>query len=215
MTILEPVRRVLLTGFEPFGGESFNASEFVVKGLKGTIVSGSPIQCAVLPCAFVEAPRVLRELVEESRPDLVICLGEASGRTRITPEHRAVNLDHAPIADNRGRRPRQREIFSGAPLTRRSRLPVKGIVASLSREGFPAAASWSAGRHVCNHVFYHLMHHLRVGGWNRTCGGFIHVPALRPGLRSGKLALEDLPKAIRLAITTALDSNPGMPGIRY
>jgi pyroglutamyl-peptidase len=135
---------------------------------------------------------------------LVICLGQAGGRTAITPERVAINVDDARIPDNAGTQPVDRPVVRGGPAAYFSTLPVKAIVAGLRAEGVPAEVSQTAGTFLCNHVFYGLMHALRLRPGVR--GGFIHVPYLPEQALKGEssLAFEKLARAIARATEIAL-----------
>lgn len=167
--------RVLVTGFEPFGGSSVNASAEAV-GLLPDRIGEVEVVRAVLPCVFGEAPARLAELIEETAPDLVVAVGEAGGRTSVDLERIAVNLDDARIPDNAGARPIDRPVVEGAPLAYASGLPVKACAAAIDAAGIPGGVSNTAGSFVCNHVFFALMHLLDAHAGRR--GGFVHVPTL-------------------------------------
>lgn len=190
---------LLLTGFEPFGGAPDNPSQDIVRALEGKRFAGHRIAGAVLPCVFGAARRELARLLRRHRPAAVVCLGVAEGRSGITPERVAINLEDARIPDNAGAQPRDRPVVRGGPAAYWSTLPVKAIVAALEREGIPAAVSHTAGTFVCNHVFYSLMHAVRRRG---VRAGFIHVPAA-VGLqepRSPGLPLATQVRGIALAL---------------
>lgn len=195
---------VLVTGFEPFGGEAMNPSREIARKLTGQVIVGHAVVGAVLPCVFGEANAELRRLLSAHRPVLVICVGQAGGRGSITPERVAINVDDARIADNAGAQPTDRAIVRGGPAAYFSTLPVKAIVAALRADGLPAEVSQTAGTFVCNHVFYGLMHALRRKRGVR--GGFIHVPFLPEQAKEGQssLPLETMVSAVALAVETAL-----------
>ncbi len=194
---------VLLTGFEPFGGDATNPSQDIVRALAGRKIAGHRVVGLVLPCVFGRSARELRAALKRERPALAICLGVAAGRAAITPERVAVNFDDARIPDNAGAQPTGRPVVRGGPAAYFSTLPVKAIVAALARRGLPAAVSPTAGTFVCNHVFYSLMRALGPGGRRR--GGFIHVPAADAGGGTRPwLPLADQIAGIELAIRTAL-----------
>jgi pyroglutamyl-peptidase len=197
---------VLVTAFEPFGGEAVNASREVLSRLDPAGLPGVELRRAVLPVVFGHGAEVLRAAVVEHRPDVVICLGQADGRADITPEKVAVNFDDARIADNAGQRPVDLPIVAGGPAAYFSTLPVGAMVAGLRAKGVPASLSLSAGSFVCNHVFYALMHFLAAER-PEVRGGFVHLPCLpeqvkgRPGAPG--LALErslvGVAEAVRIA----------------
>lgn len=197
-------RAVLVTGFEPFGGERINPSAEIVRQLHGTEVGGCRVVGVVLPCVFGAAVVELKRALRATNPRWVICLGQAGGRAAITPERVAVNCDDAPQPDNAGRQPVDAPVVRGGPVAYWSTLPVKAIVARLRAEDIPAEVSRTAGAFVCNHVFYGLMHALRRRPGVR--GGFIHVPWLPEQARKGRpsLPLATMTAAISLAIAVTL-----------
>lgn len=198
------MRTVLLTGFEPFGGESINPSGEIARQLHGTVVGGHQVVGALLPCVFGAAIRELKRQIRAAKPALVICVGQAGGRAEITPERVAINVDDARIPDNAGRQPVDRPVMRGGPAAYWSTLPIKAIAAELRRREIPAAVSQTAGTFVCNHVFYGLMHELRRQ--RKVRGGFIHVPFLPGQAPGGKpsLPLATMTDAINAAIAVAL-----------
>ncbi len=193
------LRQVLVTGFEPFDGELTNPSGEIAQRLHGTRIAGRQVTGIVLPCVFGVSIRQLQHAIRTTNPVLVICLGLAAGRTQITPERVAINVDDARLPDNAGHQPIDVPVVKNGPAAYWSTLPIKAIVAELTAEKIPAAVSQSAGTYVCNHVFYGLMHALRRHRAVR--GGFIHVPG--PSAKSG-LTIERLTAAIQLAAKVAV-----------
>ncbi len=192
---------ILLTGFDPFGGDVRNPSSEACALLDGADIHGHRVRALCLPTAFnAAALRVLREIARRE-PALVIATGLAGDRAQITPERFAVNFADARIPDNRGRQPRERVIIRGAPLAYASTLPVTRIVERLRQAGIPAAPSLSAGAFVCNELFFRLRHALEG---RKVRAGFIHLPyasehvADRPGVPS--LPLATLVEGLRIAI---------------
>jgi pyroglutamyl-peptidase len=167
-------KTVLLTAFEPFGGQRVNASKLAAEGLDGRVIRGYRVVVVILPCAFGEAIAVLKRSIRRVQPDLVIAAGEAGGRAAITLERVAINVDDATIDDNAGARPVDRAIADAGPVGYWSTLPIKAIVSALKRRRIPAAVSQTAGTFVCNHVFYGLMRILARRRGLRA--GFVHVP---------------------------------------
>lgn len=198
-------RRILLTGFEPFGGEAVNPSADVAQALHGSSLAGHEVTGLVLPCEFERSLRVLAEAMETCQPSLVLALGQAAARGEISIERVAINLDDARIADNAGAEPIDVPIVPGGPAAYFSTLPVKAMVSALGEAGVPAGLSCSAGTYVCNHVFYWLQHRL-AGADVRS--GFMHLPLLpaqaarRPGQPS--MGLQLMTDGVRLALKTAL-----------
>lgn len=195
---------VLLTGFEPFGGQARNPSAEIARALDGRTIRGRRVVGAVLPCAFGVSGSRLRQLLRRHRPELVIACGLAGGRTGFSVERVAINLQDARLPDNRGAQPIDRPVVRGGPAAHWSTLPVKAIVARLNRAGVTAAISQTAGTFVCNHVFYLLMHALRRS--RRTRGGFVHVPWLPGQAGPGEPAMEParMVAAMETVIATAL-----------
>lgn len=197
---------ILLTGFEPFGGERLNPSALVASSLHGQRIGTWPVTGLVLPCAFGQAIDVLEQALAAQRPALVLCLGQAGGRQGVTVERIAVNRDDARMPDNTGAQPLDRVVVPGAPAAYFSRLPVKALVAALQADGVPAAESLSAGSFVCNHLFFGLMHALRRRPSAQA--GFVHLPWLpeqvveRPGAFA--LPLDTQAGAVRGLLATAL-----------
>ena len=198
---------VLLTGFEPFGGESLNPSWEAARRLDGVELAGARVHARQLPCEFGAALAALRRELDALRPTLAVAVavGQAGGRAELSLERVAINIDDARIPDNAGRQPIDRPIVAGGPAAYFSTLPIKAQTAALRRAGIPAAVSQSAGTFVCNHVFYGLMHAL-AGGPAR--GGFIHIPylpeqaAAHPGAPS--MSLDTIIAGLTLALETAL-----------
>ena len=195
------MKTVLLTGFEPFGGETINPSQAVALRLHGELIRRHRIEGAVLPCVFRDSLSLLRRLIRRHEPAVVICLGQAGGRAAITPERVAINIDDARMPDNAGQQPVDRPVVRGGPAAYFSTLPLKTMVRDMRDAGLPAEVSQTAGTFVCNHVFYGLMHALRDRPALRD--GFIHLPWL-PGQGTPALELAALETGIRLAITSAL-----------
>lgn len=196
--------KVLLTGFEPFAGSLLNPSKEIVHEISKIAIPGIAVTTAILPVTFGESSAKLLKLITDVKPDVVISLGQAEGRTQITPERVAVNLDDARIADNSGAILVDRPIVNGGPAAYFSTLPVKEIVAAISANGIAAALSLSAGTFVCNHIFYSLQHAL----FNTNMkSGFIHVPLMTeqagefPNLFT--MPLSEMVKGITAAITVA------------
>lgn len=206
----QPRPRVLLTGFDAFGGATLNPSWLAVQALHGRQVCGHTVVAARLPTVFGEALRGLRALLAQHRPALVVCVGQAGGRGALSLERIAINVDDAPIADNAGARPIDAPVVHGAPVAYFSSLPIKAMLAALQREGLNAEVSQTAGTFVCNHVFYGLMHTLATRpALRHTLGGFVHVPWL-PGQGTPSMPLEDVVRGLRVALRAAL-SDPSGP----
>jgi pyroglutamyl-peptidase len=187
------MRKVLLTGFEPFGNATSNPSGEIVRQ-----ISGDNIVTAILPVAYAQSAERLLSLIEQHKPDVVICLGQAEGRTAITPERVAINLDDARLADNQGVLRNDVKILQDGPDAYFSTLPVNELVAVIKAQGIPAAVSLSAGAFLCNHVFY-VAQNKFAGSDVRS--GFVHVPLMDsqaaefPGLPT--MPLDQMVTAVR------------------
>ena len=197
---------VLLTGFEPFDGDTINPSWECVQALHGTVIAGATVVAVQLPCVFGKSITALRRALRQHQPDIVIAVGQAGGRMEITPERVAINLDDARIPDNAGKRPLDKAITPGGPAAYFSTLPIKAIVAALQAQGLPASISHSAGTFVCNHVFYALMA-LQEQHKIRSCG-FMHIPFLpEQAARRGavpSMSANDIVRSLRIAIETSV-----------
>ena len=185
--------KVLLTGFEPFGKATLNPSGEIVKQ-----ISGDNIVTAILPVAYAQSAEALLALIEQHNPDVVICLGQAEGRTHISPERIAINLDDARLADNEGVIRNDVPIVVGGPVAYESSLPIKEFVTAINAAGVPAAVSLSAGAFLCNHIFYVAQDTLKG---TKVRSGFVHVPLMDeqagefPGLPT--MPLDQMVKAVR------------------
>ena len=205
--------RLLVTGFEPFGGDTENATLAAVDRWTADW-SGARMITAVLPVSFAAAPSALRELVDRHRPDAVLAVGEAGGRSAVTPESRARNVMHARIPDNAGARPRTVPIDAGPEWVD---LPYRpdAAVAAIRAAGVPAHVSHDAGTFVCNRV----ARQVAVLG---IPGGFVHIPAIRSRGRAGvgaetdpdtvtdgspaaSMSIDEVVVALRLCLGTLLD----------
>ncbi|MBY0573862.1 MAG: pyroglutamyl-peptidase I [Undibacterium sp.] len=197
------MHNILLTGFAPFDHEITNPSWETAKEFSGKKILDHTIHVAQLPCEFGVALRDLRNQIEQLKPQLVICLGQAGGRSEITVERVAINVDDARIPDNIGAQPIDQAIVEGGPAAYFSTLPIKAITHTLRENGIPADVSQSAGTYVCNHVFYGLMH---LASQNREIlrAGFIHIPylpsqaCLHPG--SASMSQSMMEKAVQLIV---------------
>ncbi|MCD0420865.1 pyroglutamyl-peptidase I [Rubrivivax sp. JA1024] len=200
----ERLATLLLTGFEPFGGEEINPSWEVGAALDGELIGGARVVAQRLPCAFGAALQALDEALARHTPVLVLCLGQAAGRADFSVERVAINVDDARIPDNLGACPVDQPVVAGGPAAYFSTLPVKAMVAALHAAGLPASVSQTAGTYVCNHVFYGLMHRLAARPGVR--GGFMHLPLLpaqaarRPG---PSLPLATQIDGVRVALAAA------------
>jgi pyroglutamyl-peptidase len=185
--------KVLLTGFEPFGTATSNPSGEIVKQ-----ISGDNIVTAILPVTYAQSAERLLALIAEHNPEVVICLGQAEGRTQITPEKIAINLDDARLPDNAGVQRSDIKILDNGPDAYFTTLPIKEMVDAAKAAGVPASVSLSAGAFLCNHVFYVAQNNF---AGTKVRSGFVHVPLMDsqapefPGLPT--MPLDQMVTAVR------------------
>ena len=165
--------KVLLNGFEPFAGAKLNSSEEVVRWLRGAGLS--EIRCEILPVEYGRSAERILSLIEEFDPQIIFSLGQAEGRSKVSFERIAVNLDDARIADNSGEVRRERPIIEGGQAAYMAAFPVRDVVEALSEKGHPVEESLSAGAFVCNHLFYAVSAHLSDSPTSRWMD-FVHLP---------------------------------------
>ena len=200
---------ILLTGFEPFGGEAVNPSWEIAQALDGWPCEGHVVRAVRLSCVFGQALAELDAALAAHPPTLVLCLGQAGGRAEISIERVAINVDDARIPDNLGRQPIDDAIQPDGPAAYFSTLPIKAMARDVRAAGVAAAVSNTAGTFVCNHVFYALMHRLAsTRALAHTRGGFVHVP-YTPQQVAGKSGVASMPLAsqvegVRAALRSAL-----------
>jgi pyroglutamyl-peptidase len=197
------MKKLLLTGFEPFLDFSINPTETIVKELDGQKVGNYEIKGLHLPVDFDLAPKQIVEAVAEENPDAVISLGLAAGRTAITPERIAINCqDGEP--DNRGVTLEDNAIEENGSDGYFSTLPIRRMVNRLKEAGYPAAISNTAGTYLCNNVMYSVLHELKSSG-KEIPSGFVHIPASHALAAASKKSMAswsdgDLLQAITLII---------------
>lgn len=196
--------KILLTGFDAFGGATLNPSWLAAHALHGRRILGHTVVAAQLPTVFNASLRELSALLKKHQPALVVCVGQAGGRSALSLERVAINVNDAPVADNAGMQPVDTAVKQGAPAAYFTSLPIKAMLAALQAQGVPAEVSQTAGTFVCNHVFYGLMHALATQrALKHTRGGFIHVPWL-PEQGTPSMPLHDMVHGLRLALRCAL-----------
>ena len=196
--------KLLLTAFDPFGGDKVNPALEAVKLVPDKIGSIEITKLEV-PTVFGRSIAVVKEKMEALRPDVVLCIGQAGGRFDVTPERVAINVDDARIADNEGNQPLSTPIFADGENAYFSSLPIKAMAQSIRDAGLPASVSNTAGTFVCNHLMYGVLYHIHKE-YPQMTGGFMHVPFIpqqvvnRPA-PAPYMAQEDIAKAIAAAIS--------------
>ncbi|MCR1163325.1 pyroglutamyl-peptidase I [Paenarthrobacter sp. UW852] len=198
---------ILLTGFEPFGEDAVNPSWLAVQRARDILRNeGREVEALELPCVFGGSADALSAAMDRLVPDVVVCVGLAGGRERVSLERVAINCDDARIPDNAGQRPIDQEVVKGGPAAYFSSLPIKAALRNLQIAGIKGEVSQSAGTYVCNHVFYALMHALASRPGVR--GGFIHVPylpeQLPPAAATPSMPLEVMAEGVTSVVRTAL-----------
>jgi len=194
---------VLVTGFDPFGGSDVNPSWQAVQALHGREIAGHRVIGAELPTRFGAARQRLEELMEQHRPSLVLCTGQAGGRAALSLERVAINVDDARIPDNAGAQPVDAPIVADGPAAYFTTLPIKAMLQALLDAGIRAEVSQTAGTFVCNHTFYGLMHLLAQPRWRGVRGGLVHVPWL-PEQGQPSMRLDEIVRGLELATACAL-----------
>lgn len=168
------MKKLLITGFDPFGGESINPAWEAVRLLPDVIRDFELVKLEI-PTVFGAAAQIVIDKAEEIHPDAIISVGQAGGRAAVTPEMVGINLRYASIPDNMGALPCDIPIAEGGPAAYFSTLPVRAMAKAICDAGLPGAVSYSAGSFVCNDVLYSLLHHFDE---TAVRAGFIHVPFL-------------------------------------
>lgn len=193
------MKKLLITGFDPFGGENINPSWEAAKELPDHIGDWQ-ITKMEIPTVFGAAAGQVIAAAEGLQPNAILCIGQAGGRAAVTPEVVAINLQEARIPDNRGNQPMNIPVVKGGPAAYFATVPVREMVQTIQAASIPAALSYSAGTFVCNDVLYRLLHHF---DGTATQAGFIHVPYLPQQAKENQPSLpqEKIVEALQLAIS--------------
>ena len=190
------MKKLLITGFEPFGGEKINPSWLAVQGLPD-VIGEFQLTKLLIPVVFGEAvERVIRK-ANEITPEVILCIGQAGGRDCITPEMIGINLRYATIPDNQGNEPRDEKIAETGENAYFTTLPVRKMAERISEKKIPAKVSYSAGAYVCNDVLYSLLHHY---DHTDVKVGFIHVPYIKEQEKEPSMELNDIVSALKIAM---------------
>ena len=198
--------RVLITGFDKFGGESINPSSLCVNSLPD-VIDNIEIKKITLPTVFKDSSQVLEENIDSFSPNIVICVGQAGGRSKITPERIAINIDDARIPDNIGNSPIDEAIRKDGENAYFSTLPIKAIVDELNKNNIPSAISNTAGTFVCNHIMYEALY-LSSKKYPNIKAGFIHIPYIKEQVIDKPnmpfMKKEDIIQALKIILKTSV-----------
>ena len=201
--------KILITGFDPFGGESINPALEAVKKLPTTILNSEVIKIEI-PTVFEKSLKKIEENIIKHNPDVVISVGQAGGRFGITPERVAINIDDARIKDNEGNQPIDIKIFEDGENAYFSNLPIKAMVKEMTDNGIPASVSNTAGTFVCNHVMYGILY-LIDKKYPNMKGGFIHVPYIPSQVvtkpNNPSMSIDDIAKGLELCIKAIIENS--------
>lgn len=190
------MKKLLITGFEPFGGETINPSWEAVLRLPSQ-TNGYELTKQLIPVVFGEAARQVIERASELCPDVILCIGQAGGRDAVTPELVGINLRYASAPDNGGNLPKDEPILMGGDAAYFSTLPVRAMSDAIKNSGIPSRVSYSAGAYVCNDVLYTLLAHFKG---TKTRVGFIHIPYCPEQNKQPALSLDEAITGLMAAI---------------
>lgn len=201
--------KILVTAFEPFGGEQINPALEAVRQMRAP--ENAELVKLTVSTAFRTCVETVHAAMRREAPDAVLCVGQAGGRPGLTVERVAINIDDASIPDNEGERPEDVPVVAGGPAAYFATLPVKSIIADIRKGGLPAAVSNTAGTFVCNHLMYGVLH-LAACEFPAVRGGFLHVPYL-PRQAAGRadtpsMALADIVRGLEIAVQTIARETP-------
>ena len=194
--------KILVTGFDPFGSDKINPAIEAVKKLPDTI-KGAKIIKLEIPTVFNKSAQVVHQAIVKEQPDYVLNVGQAGGRSALTPERVAINIKDGRIPDNDGYQPLDEPIQPDGDTAYFTQLPIKAMAKAIRAAGLPAIVSNTAGTYVCNHIFYQVQY-MRTKEFPKLKAGFIHIPFLpeqvitRPNQPS--MALADIVKGLTAAI---------------
>lgn len=205
------MKSILITGFEPFNGQNINPASELLPLVANLQLNGACIHCHTLPVVGAASHAKLMGYIEQYQADIVLVLGQAAGRDKLTLERVAINLDDYPIADNAGELLLEQPIVADGPAAYFTTLPIKAMVQSMLKAQIPAAISNTAGTFVCNHIFYRTLHSLQAAeGGREVKMGFMHLPLLPEQSLQGKQPSMDLAeqlKGVKAALMAVLEPN--------
>ncbi|PKR78369.1 pyroglutamyl-peptidase I [Halalkalibacillus sediminis] len=203
------MKKILLTGFEPFLSFKTNPTMEIAERLNGEELNGYVVESRILPVDFKRSGDEILKMIKDVEPDVVVALGLAGNRRHFTPERIAINCNDGP-EDNEGHRPNGEKIFDDGPDGYFTTLPIKKMVEHVQKNGYPASISNSAGTYLCNHVMYQALHHEAVSDLNYIAG-FIHLPPSheiaqqQPQLSSW--SQDDLTESVKLSLEVIATSD--------
>ena len=199
--------KILVTGFDPFGGEKVNPALEAVKSLP-SVIHGAEIRWVEIPTVFYQSAEVLETEIVRYQPDVVLCIGQAGGRASLTPERVAINQDDARIPDNQGNQPIDTPIRLDGEAAYFSTLPIKAMVQGIKEVGLPATVSNTAGTFVCNHLMYQALY-LADKKFPNMRAGFMHIPYMTEQVvnkpNTASMCLKDIVRGIEAAIGAIVD----------
>lgn len=207
--------KILITGFDPFGGESINPALEAVKKLPDTILGHEVIKIEI-PTVFGKSVEKIEEIIQKHNPDVVISIGQAGGRFGLTPERVAINMDDARIPDNEGNQPIDISIYEDGEAAYFSNLPIKAMVKEMNDNGIPASISNTAGTFVCNHLMYGILY-LIDKKYPNMRGGFMHVPYIPSQVTTKtnmpSMSIDDITKGLELSIKAIIENSSDIKAI--
>ena len=201
------MKKILITGFEPFGNDKINPALEAVKLIAGRKLNGGEISICQVPVVRYKSIETVKKAIEELQPYAVITVGQASGRAAITPERIAINVDDFRIPDNDGIQVIDEPVVEGGPDAYFTTLPIKAMVSEIQQKGIPAQVSNTAGTFVCNHLFYGIQHYLKDTNIRH---GFIHIPLLPEQSVDGSqptMKLEQIAEGLAIAAQVIIDNS--------
>lgn len=195
--------KLLLTGFDPFGGELINPAWEAVKRVSDQVEDVEVVKLMV-PTVFYKSIDTVAAAIEKEKPDAVLCIGQAGGRFDLTPERVAININDARIPDNEGNQPLDGPVFEDGETAYFATLPIKAMAEEIRKAGVPASVSNTAGTYVCNHLMYGVLYTL-ANKYPDVRGGFMHVPFITSQVINRKpiapsLSLEQIVTGIEAAV---------------
>jgi len=196
--------KILLTAFDPFGGEKINPAQEAVAHVADKVGEAEIIKI-VVPTVFATSGEVVCRAIDEYKPDAVLCIGQAGGRPEMTPERVAINIDDARIPDNAGGAPVDAKVKEDGDPAYFATLPIKKMVEAIHAIGIPASVSNTAGTYVCNHLMYCVLYH-EQRHYPGMLGGFMHVPFVPEQIVSQN---SHAPSMSRRDITAAIEAALG------